>query len=89
MTTRKFAVSFPTGLHAHAQQAAEQAGLSLSAWLARATDHELRSCARIADGLAAIAELEAEHGAIVPSAEDRSWVGEVLATAGDDRRLAG
>ena len=89
MTTRKFAVSFPTGLHAHAQQAAEQAGLSLSAWLARATDHELRSCARIADGLAAIAELEAEHGAIVPSAEDRSWVGEVLATAGDDHRLAG
>lgn len=65
MTTRKFAVSFPAGLHAHAQRAAEEAGLSLSAWLARATDHELRSDARIAAGLAAIAELEAEHGAVV------------------------
>lgn len=61
----------------------------MSAWLARAADHELRSGARIADGLAAIAELEAEHGVIVPSAEDRSWMAEVLAAAGEDHRLAG
>lgn len=89
MTTRKYAVSFPAELHARAQQAAEAAGLSLSARLARATDHELGSCARIADGLAAIAELEAEHGPITPSAEERSWVTDVLATAGDDHRRAG
>jgi hypothetical protein len=89
MTTRKFAVSFPAELHAHVHQAAEAAGLSLSAWLAQAAEHELRVSARTVDGLAGIAEFEAEHGAIVPSAEDRSWVAEVLASAGDDHRLAG
>ncbi|MDA8061491.1 MAG: hypothetical protein M0T80_03480 [Actinomycetota bacterium] len=89
MTVRKFAVSFPVELHRLAQQAAAEEGLSLSAWLARASEHELRHCALVADGLAAIGELEAAHGAITPSAEDRSWVADVLASASGQRRLAG
>ena len=89
MTTRKFAVSFPGELHAHAQEAAKASGHSLSAWLAQAAEHELVSTARVAEGLAAIADFEAENGAIAPSVEDRSWVAEVLSTASaDDRRLA-
>jgi predicted HicB family RNase H-like nuclease len=48
MTTRKFAVAFPSELHAHAHQPAEAAGQSLSAWLAQAAEDELRLRARIA-----------------------------------------
>jgi hypothetical protein len=40
MTSRKFAVSFPAELYALTQQVAEAAGLSLSAWLARAIDRD-------------------------------------------------
>ncbi|MDQ6779169.1 MAG: hypothetical protein M3071_23760 [Actinomycetota bacterium] len=89
MTTRKFAISFPAELHARAQEAAKASGHSLSAWLAQAAEQELVSTARVAEGLAAIADFEAENGAITTSAEDRSWVAEVLASiSADDRRLA-
>lgn len=89
MTTRKFAVSFPTQLHARARLAAERSGLALSTWLAQAAEHELQSTARAADGLAAIAELETEHGAITPSVADRAWVSTVLASTAAEQRLAG
>jgi hypothetical protein len=43
-----------------ASRAAAAAGLSLSAWMTRAAAHELA----VQDGLAAVAEWEAEHGAL-------------------------
>jgi hypothetical protein len=89
VTTRNFAVSFPADLHARANQAARADGLSLSGWLAQAAEHELQESAHIADGLAAIAEIEAEHGAIAPSLDDRAWAAEVLASATGEHRLAG
>jgi hypothetical protein len=88
MTTRKVAVSFPADLHARAYQAAEADGRSLSAWLAHAAERELQESAHVADGLAANAELEAEHGAITPSPEDRAWAADVLASATGEQRLA-
>lgn len=89
MTTKKFAVSFPGELHERARQAAQGAGMSLSAWLSRAAEHELAATIRRADGLAAIAEFEAEQGAVTPSADDRAWVADVLASAAPDQRVAG
>ncbi|HEX5494813.1 MAG TPA: hypothetical protein VFX70_09600 [Mycobacteriales bacterium] len=44
------------------RNAAERADLTVSAWLARAAEH----VAKIEDGLAAMAEWEAEYGPISP-----------------------
>ncbi len=59
MAVRKVSVSLPADLAANVSAAAERAGLSVSAWISRAAAHSIR----IEQGLAAMTEWEAEHGA--------------------------
>lgn len=56
----KLAISVERTVHAKVVAAAEADGLSVSAWMTAAARHALR----IRDGLAAVAEWEAEHGAL-------------------------
>ena len=55
----KMAITVDSDVHAGIVAAAEEAGLSVSAWMTQAARKELRRL----DGLAAMAEYEAEHGA--------------------------
>ena len=54
----KLAITVEAGVHAKLLRAAEAEGLSVSAWMTAAA----RRALRIRDGLAAVAEWEAEHG---------------------------
>lgn len=60
MGVRKLRVALDDGVAQAAVASAERQGLSLSAWLNRAAESALA----IEDGLAAVAEWEAEHGAL-------------------------
>jgi hypothetical protein len=67
----KRSVSMPPDLDARIAAAAAAEGMSYSAWLARGALRELT----IRDGLAAVAEHEAEQGAFTPEelAEAERW----------------
>ena len=54
----KLAITVDRSVHAKVLDAAEAEGLSVSAWMTAAA----RNALRIRDGLAAVAEWEAEHG---------------------------
>lgn len=54
----KLAITVDPGVHAQVLAAAKAEGVSVSAWMTAAA----RSALRIRDGLAAVAEWEAEHG---------------------------
>jgi hypothetical protein len=56
----KLAITVDSDVHAEVMNAAEAEGVSVSAWLTTAA----RRALRIRDGLAAVAEWEAEHGAL-------------------------
>ena len=56
----KLAIPVDPDVHAQVIAAAEADGLSVSAWMTAAARRELR----LRDGLAAVAEWEAEHGAL-------------------------
>jgi hypothetical protein len=60
MGVRKLSVALDEQVAAAAASSAERHGLSLSAWLNRAAENALA----IEDGLTAVAEWEAEHGAL-------------------------
>jgi hypothetical protein len=55
----KLAITVDADVHAKVVRAAEQDQMSLSAWMTEAA----RRALRLRDGLAAVAEWEAEHGA--------------------------
>lgn len=57
---RKLSVALDEGVAEAASVSAERQGLSLSAWLNRAAENALA----VEEGLAAVAEWEAEHGAL-------------------------
>ena len=59
MAVKKLSVALEERVAEAAAASAERHGLSLSAWLNRAAESALA----IEDGLAAVAEWEAEHGA--------------------------
>ena len=59
MGVKKLSIALDERVAAAAAASAERHGLSLSAWLNRAAENSLA----IEDGLAAVAEWEAEHGA--------------------------
>ena len=59
MVVKKLSISLDAELADFAARAAAGDGLTLSAWLARAVEHEQR----VSEGLAAVAEFEAQHGA--------------------------
>jgi hypothetical protein len=56
----KLAISVDANVHAKVLDAAEAEGVSVSAWMTAAA----RRALRIRDGLLAVAEWEAEHGAL-------------------------
>lgn len=56
----KLAITVDSEVHAEVVNAAEAEGMSVSAWLTAAA----RRALRIRDGLAGVAEWEAEHGAL-------------------------
>lgn len=60
MAVRKLSVALEEHVAEAAAASAERLGLSLSAWLNRAAENALA----VEDGLAAVAEWEAEHGAL-------------------------
>lgn len=60
MGVRKLSVALEEQVAEAAAASAERHGLSLSAWLNRAAENALA----VEEGLAAVAEWEAEHGAL-------------------------
>jgi hypothetical protein len=72
MGVRRLSISLPAGVEESVRQAAEEAGLSVSAWLARAAER----AARLEAGRRAISEFEAEHGPIPQEGLD--WADRVL-----------
>jgi hypothetical protein len=68
---KKRSISMPPDLDAEIAAAAEQAGMSYSAWLADTARKEFT----IRAGLAAVGEFEREHGAFTPGelAEAEEW----------------
>lgn len=58
MPARKLSIALEAPVADAAKQAAERRGMSLSAWLNEAS----RQALAIEDGLAAVAEWEADHG---------------------------
>ena len=62
MTVRKLSVAIDPEVAERASASARRAGASLSGWITEAMQDRLRREA----GLAAVAEWEAEHGALTP-----------------------
>jgi hypothetical protein len=60
-------------LRAEAEQAAEAAGKSLSAWVREAIEARLGHEAKITAGLEAVQEFERDWGPIPPEAEARAY----------------
>jgi hypothetical protein len=84
MPVRKVSISLEEPVLLAARQAAERRGMSLSAWLNRASVSALAIEDRLADGLAGVAEWEAEHGPL--SEEDLAAASAVLDAAGIGRK---
>jgi len=72
MAVKKLSVALDPEIAAAAAADAARRGISLSAWLTEAAAHALK----IADGLAAVAEYEAEYGAFTAEelAEAAAWL---------------
>ena len=83
----KMAITVDSDVHAGIVAAAEEAGLSVSAWMTQAARKELRRL----DGLAAMAEYETEHGAFTEEelAEARARNAEVERRMEEIRRGRG
>lgn len=71
----KKSVSLDASVAQRIQRAATQDGVSFSTWLTHAVERQLT----IRDGLIAVAEWEAEHGALTP--EERATARSQLASA--------
>jgi hypothetical protein len=77
MAVKKLSVALDDRVARAASASAERQGLSLSAWLNRAAENALA----IDDGLAAVAEWEAEQGAL--TTEELSAADAILDGSGD------
>jgi hypothetical protein len=77
---KKRSISMPPDLDAEIAAAAEQAGMSYSAWLADTARKEFT----IRAGLAAVSQFEADHGAFTPDelAEAEQWAAIAVQRAG-------
>lgn len=62
MPIRRLSISVPEDTEAAVRAAARDAGIPVSAWLTRVAENAVAEQAALADGLAALAEFEAEHG---------------------------
>lgn len=80
MGVSRLSISVPLEVEKAIRAAAEAAGLAVSAWLARAAERAAAEQAAILDGLAAVAEFEAENGALTDA--ERAKARQVLIDAG-------
>jgi hypothetical protein len=78
----KLAITVDPEVYAQVIAAAEADGISVSAWMTAAARRELR----LRDGLAAVAEWEAEHGPL--TAEELAAAGRRAGQGRDERRSA-
>jgi len=78
MPVKKLSIALPERVAAAAATSASRQGLSLSAWVSRAAENTLA----IEEGLAAVAEWEADHGAL--TAEERASAAAILDGGSDD-----
>jgi len=83
MTVRKLSVALDEDVAAAVAAAARRSGVSLSSWLNHAAENELA----IEDGLQAVREWEAEHGALTP--EELAAADAVLDRVMESGRRAG
>jgi hypothetical protein len=83
MAAQKVSVSLDESVLAAARKSAERRGMSLSAWLNEVSESALETEVGIAEGLAGVAEWEAENGPI--SAEELAKANAVLDAAGIGR----
>ena len=79
MAVRKLSVALEESVADQAEYVAERRGVSLSAWLNAAAERALL----VEQGLADVAEWEAEHGEL--SAEELAWADSVLDRSVTDR----
>ena len=77
----KVAITVDPDVHARVVAAAEAEGVSVSAWLTAAA----RQALKIRDGLAAVADWEAEHGALTEHELDQARERTVGTDAGGRR----
>ncbi|MGH3824225.1 MAG: hypothetical protein ACRDRA_15555 [Pseudonocardiaceae bacterium] len=80
MGASRLSISVPADLEDTIRAAAEAAGLPVSVWLARAAERAAAEQAAIADGLAAVAEFEADYGALTDA--ERAQARQTLIDAG-------
>lgn len=80
MSVSRLSISVPAEVEKAVRAAAEAAGLPISVWLAQAAERAAAEQAAIADGLAAVAEFETEHGALTDA--ERAQARQVLIDAG-------
>lgn len=80
MSVSRLSISVPPDLEDTIRAAAEAAGLPVSAWLARAAERAAAEQAAIANGLAAVAEFEADDGALTDT--ERAQARQTLIDAG-------
>lgn len=80
----KLAITVDPDVHAQVLAAAAEEGVSVSAWMTNAA----RRALLVRDGLAAVAEWEAEHGALTDAelAEARQRVANEVGVAGSRPR---
>jgi hypothetical protein len=78
----KLAITVDPEVYSQVIAAAEADGVSVSAWLTAAARRELR----LRNGLAAVAEWEAEHGAL--TGEELARARRRMSVGGDERRSA-
>ncbi len=80
MSVSRLSISVPPEVEDAIRTAAEAAGLPVSVWLARAAERAAAEQAAIADGLAAVAEFEADDGALTDA--ERAEARQALIDAG-------
>jgi hypothetical protein len=84
VSVQKISISLDESVLLAAREAAGRRGMSLSAWVNEASEVALESEVSIEDGLAGVAEWEAEHGPI--TAEELAKADAVLDAAGIGRK---
>lgn len=84
MPAQKVSISLDESVLLAAREAAKRRGMSLSAWVNQVSESALETEVRIEDGLAGVAEWEAEHGP--PSEDEAAKANAVLDAAGIGRR---
>ncbi|MGH3671764.1 MAG: hypothetical protein ACRDSH_14195 [Pseudonocardiaceae bacterium] len=80
MSTSRLSISVPPEVEKTIRTAAADAGVPVSVWLVQAAERAAAEQVAIVDGLAAVAEFEAEHGILTDA--ERAHARQMLIDAG-------